>query len=64
MVLSISAVVLLGALVLTTVRKSGHKIWHAAGATLFGFYLAKTSAAPAIAHAVDALVTAFSHVHL
>ena len=63
MLLSISAVVLLGVVVLTTVRRMGHKLWHAAGATLFGFYLAKTSAAPAISHFMNALVAVLSHLH-
>lgn len=48
MMLSISAVVLLGALVLLLVRKSGLRATHAIVCTLFGFYLASTSMAPQI----------------
>lgn len=48
MVLNISAVVLLGVLVVVLIKKMGMPITHAVICTLFGFYLAATSAAPSI----------------
>lgn len=46
MVLSLSVVVLLGALVFGLCRYAGLRYWHAAVAALFGFFVASTSAAP------------------
>ncbi|OEV03765.1 hypothetical protein AN219_38010 [Streptomyces nanshensis] len=48
MTLKVSAVVLLGAVVLVLVRKSGLKAGHAVVCVLLGFYLAGSSAAPTI----------------
>jgi uncharacterized membrane protein len=47
-VLSLSAVVLLGAFVLVLCRYAGLRTWHAVVCALFGFFLASTSAAPYI----------------
>lgn len=64
MTLSVSLVLLLAAVVIYTVRKASHRLWHAAAAALLGFYLARTAAAPTISNAVTAVVNAFSHIHL
>lgn len=48
MAVSISAVVLLGILVLVFVKKSGLNAAHAIVCCLFGFFLASTSVAPSI----------------
>lgn len=48
MVLTVSGVVLLGAVVLLFFRKDGLKPTHALVCALFGFYLAGTSVAPGI----------------
>lgn len=48
MVLSLSVVVLLGALVLVLCRYAGLRTSHAVACVLFGFFLASTSAAPYI----------------
>lgn len=46
--MSISAVLLLGLLVLLLIRHAGLRLWHALVAGLFGFFLATTAAAPQI----------------
>ncbi|MFG2349540.1 hypothetical protein [Streptomyces phaeochromogenes] len=48
MAISISAVVVLGILVFIFVRKSGLNAAHAIVCSLFGFFMASTSAAPNI----------------
>jgi hypothetical protein len=48
MVLSISGVLLLGALVVLLTRKGGLKVSHAIICALFGFYLASTAVAPEV----------------
>ena len=48
MIVSLSVVVLLGALVVVLWRYAGLRAWHAAVCVLFGFYLAATSLAPYI----------------
>lgn len=63
MVLSISAVVLTGIALFFTIRKAAHKIWHAAIAVLFGFYLRDTSAAPVISHAISSVVQMLNRLH-
>jgi hypothetical protein len=47
-VVSLSVVLLLGALVVLLWRYAGLRPWHAVICALFGFYLASSSAAPAI----------------
>lgn len=63
MLLSISAVVLTFIALYFTVRRGGHKVWHAVIAALFGFYLRNTSAAPWISHAIDSLVQMLNRLH-
>jgi hypothetical protein len=55
MVVSMSAVVLLGVLVLAMWRYQGLRAWHAAACVLFGFYLTSTSMAPYITNLSQAL---------
>lgn len=46
MVVSLSTVLLLGAVVFVLCRYAGLRPWHGAICALFGFYLASTGAAP------------------
>ncbi len=48
MVLTLSAVVLLAALVFLLVRFAGLRAWHAIACILFGFFLASSALAPYI----------------
>jgi uncharacterized membrane protein len=51
-IVSVSAVVLLGALVWLLIRYAGLRAWQALVAALFGFFLASTAAAPQIRAAI------------
>jgi hypothetical protein len=53
--LSISLVIVLGALVYGLYRYAGLRAWHATVCTLFGFYLASTSLAPQIRQGVRSI---------
>jgi hypothetical protein len=53
---SLSIVLLLGITVWVLHRYAGMKFWHAAVCILFGFYLATTTAAPAIRHIIRSIV--------
>jgi hypothetical protein len=64
MVLSISGVILLGALVILLTRKSGLKVSHAIVCALFGFYLAGTSIAPNIREGGNTVASIISGLHL
>lgn len=64
MVLSLSAVVLLGALVLGLHRYAGLRAWHAAVSALFGFFLASTSAAPYVRDGAAAVARFLAGVDL
>jgi hypothetical protein len=64
MVLSISGVILLGALVILLTRKSGLKVSHAIICSLFGFYLAGTSIAPNIREGGNTLAAFISNLSL
>lgn len=55
MVLSVSLVIVLGALVYGLYRYAGLRAWHAIVCALFGFYLASTSLAPQIRDGVRSL---------
>jgi uncharacterized membrane protein YdjX (TVP38/TMEM64 family) len=57
MVVNISAVVLLGVIVLVLIRKTGLTVGSAIVCILFGFYLARTAAAPAIQTGVDTVTS-------
>ena len=52
---TISAAVLMGAGVFLLCRYSGLRIWHAMVCAIFGFYLASSSLAPDITHALTSL---------
>ena len=55
MVVSVSAVVLLAAVVVVLCRWAGLRAWHAGVCVLAGFYLAASPLAPAIAQLARAL---------
>jgi hypothetical protein len=55
LVLTLSAVVLLAAVVLLLVRFAGLRAWHALACTLLGFFLASSSLAPYIHDATRAV---------
>ena len=46
--ISVSAVLLLGVVVVALCRRGGLKTWHAVVCTLFGFYLATSEVAPTV----------------
>ncbi|MFJ9356986.1 hypothetical protein [Streptomyces mirabilis] len=56
MVVSFSAVVLLGVVVFLLMKKSGLKVGHGIVCVLFGFFLAGSSAAPSIREGVQGAV--------
>lgn len=55
LLISISAVLLLGIFVAVLCKWAGLRVWHALVCLLFGFYLAFSSLAPTIAQAAKAL---------
>lgn len=55
MVVSVSAVLLLGLSVVALCHWTTLKTWHAVVCALFGFYLASSSLAPTVRDAVDAI---------
>jgi hypothetical protein len=52
---TISAALMLGAVVFILCRYAGLRIWHAAVCVIFGFYLASSSLAPDIANVMTSL---------
>ncbi|MEV6839992.1 hypothetical protein AB0N17_36805 [Streptomyces sp. NPDC051133] len=56
MVVSFSAVVLLGVLVFLLIKKAGLNVAHGIVCILFGFFLASSSAAPSIKEGVQGAV--------
>jgi hypothetical protein len=64
MVLSISGVILLGAIVFLLTSKGGLKVSHAIVCSLFGFYLAGTSIAPEIRQGGNSLASLISGLSL
>lgn len=64
MVLSLSIVVLLGALVFALCRWAGLRPWHAAVCALFGFFVASTSAAPYVRDGVAAVARFLAGIDL
>lgn len=56
MIISLSAMALLGALVFVLCRWAGLRVWHAVVCLLFGFTLASSAAAPTINQAMRALI--------
>jgi hypothetical protein len=56
LVVSLSAVVLLGVIVFLLVKKAGLNVAHAVTCALFGFFLAGSSAAPSIRNGVQGAV--------
>ncbi|GAA4620440.1 hypothetical protein GCM10023196_004430 [Actinoallomurus vinaceus] len=64
MALSVSLVIVLGALVYGLYRYAGLRAWHAIVCTLFGFYLASTSLAPQIRQGVRSFAHFLSGIKL
>lgn len=64
MILTLSAVILLGALVVMLVRYAGLLLWHASVCVLFGFLLAASSLAPYIRSAIGLLTRFLAGLHL
>ncbi|MFB7114018.1 hypothetical protein [Streptomyces sp. NPDC056291] len=62
MAVSVSAVVLLGIVMVLLVKKAGLKAGHAVVCTLFGFYLASSSIAPTVSQAVTSLAQMVSKI--
>ncbi|WP_406260326.1 hypothetical protein OIA45_19475 [Streptomyces chartreusis] len=62
MVISLSAVVLLGLVVFLLMRKSGLKVGHGIVCILFGFFLAGSSAAPSIRDGVQGAVALIAKI--
>ena len=60
MIISVSAVALLGAVLWFLVRHAGLRVWHALIAALFGFFVASTTAAPQINAVLSNLVRALN----
>jgi uncharacterized membrane protein len=56
LIISVSAVVLLGGLVWLLIRYAGLRLWQALVCALFGFFVASTAAAPQIQAAINAVV--------
>ena len=56
MILTLSAVLVLGAVVYFLIQYAGLRVWHAILCTLFGFYLATSAAAPFVREAVAAVL--------
>ena len=63
MAISLSIVMLLGIAVWLLYRYAGLKFWHAVVCVLFGFFLATTTAAPAIRHMVRSILAAIAGQH-
>lgn len=62
MVVSLSAVVLLGALMYVMWRYQQLRLWHAIVCALFGFYIATSPAAPYIRDGMRTLVAFLSGI--
>ncbi|THA41002.1 hypothetical protein [Streptomyces sp. A1547] len=62
MAVSISAVVLLAVLVILFVKKGGLKAGHAVVCVLLGFYLARSSMAPAISEVATNVASLISGI--
>jgi hypothetical protein len=58
LIVSVSAVALLAVAVVVLCRWAGLKVWHAGVCVLAGFYLAASSAGPAIGRVAASLVRA------
>jgi uncharacterized membrane protein len=56
LIISVSAVMLLGGLVWLLIRYAGLRVWQALVCALFGFFVASTAAAPQIHAAINAVV--------
>jgi hypothetical protein len=63
-ILSLSAVVVLGALVVVLHRYAGLRAWHATVCALFGFFAASSSAAPYVRDGAAAVARFLSGVNL
>jgi hypothetical protein len=60
---SLSLVPLLGIAVWLLLKYAGLKFWHAVVCALFGFFLAATTAAPAVRHMVRSILAAIPGQH-
>jgi hypothetical protein len=58
--ISISLVLLLGAAIVLAWRYMGLRVWQAVICAVFGFYLAQTTAAPAVRHLITSIVGALT----
>ncbi|MBO3752103.1 hypothetical protein J5X84_39080 [Streptosporangiaceae bacterium NEAU-GS5] len=58
--ISVSVVLLLGALVVLALRYTRLALWHAAVCVLFGFYLSKTAADPEVRGLISAIARTIS----
>ncbi|TDU05225.1 hypothetical protein EDD99_3730 [Streptomyces sp. 846.5] len=63
MAVNLSAVLVFGAALLFMLRARTLGAGAALVALLFGFYLARTGAAPLLSSAVSSVFTALSHIH-
>ncbi|GHE11352.1 membrane protein [Streptomyces alanosinicus] len=63
MVISFSAVVLLGVIVFLLVKKASLNVAHALVCVLFGFFLAGSSAAPSIRDGVQGAFQLIAKIH-
>ncbi|MBO3752358.1 hypothetical protein J5X84_40395 [Streptosporangiaceae bacterium NEAU-GS5] len=61
--ISVSLVVLLGAVVVLALRYTMLRLWQALICVLFGFYLSQTAAAPQVRTLISTIVTAVSGGH-
>ncbi|MBO3751479.1 hypothetical protein J5X84_35855 [Streptosporangiaceae bacterium NEAU-GS5] len=58
--ISVSVVVVLGAVVALALRYTHLRAWHAAVCVLFGFHLSQSTAAPQVRHLITTLVAAIT----
>ena len=61
MTVVVSAAFLFTVLMVITVWRDAHKLWHALVAFLAGFFIATTAAAPVIRSVLDSIARAFGH---
>jgi len=57
----VSAAFLFTLLMVITIWRDAHKLWHATVAFLAGFFIATTAAAPVIRNVLDSIARAFGH---
>lgn len=57
----VSAAFLFTVLMVVTIWRDAHKLWHAIVAFLAGFFIATTAAAPVIRNVLDSIARTFGH---